>query len=153
MARCVSLQGLSSCALSQSIQPFETPDSCTGSATLCQLVNSHLKLQSVGFSVPENTRRRTSHVTNATRPTRRRQIRKTEETVVVEDDPPENWKNSDYDDGLPRPWLDEQDFFEGEQWNYLGTFVEWMPVIGVVFAVRTFPCHGFSFHCCEIAEN
>lgn len=66
---------------------------------------------------------------------------------MVEDDPPENWKNSDYDDGLPRPWLDEPDFFEGEQWNLLGTFVEWMPVIGVVFAVRTL--HGHVF---EIAE-
>lgn len=55
---------------------------------------------------------------------------------MKEEDTPDKWKKEDYTDGLERPWLDEQGIWEGERWNLLGTFVQWMPLFALIFAVR-----------------
>ncbi|GAQ92773.1 hypothetical protein KFL_011310020 [Klebsormidium nitens] len=140
MAYCAASQAVSPCAVSQITHGCESSQNRPNSVGLSPIpdVQVGLSLFSVSrFQSPKPSRRRDSHVAGATRPTRRRQIRKTEigpDLNVKEEDTPDKWKKEDYSDGLERPWLDEPGFWEGERWNLLGTFVQWMPLFALIFA-------------------
>eukprot|EP00243_Klebsormidium_subtile_P003213 TRINITY_DN1643_c0_g1_i2.p1 TRINITY_DN1643_c0_g1~~TRINITY_DN1643_c0_g1_i2.p1 ORF type:complete len:190 (-),score=13.60 TRINITY_DN1643_c0_g1_i2:164-733(-) len=137
MACCAASQAVSFCALSHACESSQnrpvslglrqSPDAHAGPG-----ISSVPEIQS-----PKPSRRRVSHVAGATSPTRRRQLRKKEigpEVNVQEKDTPDKWKKEDYNDGLERPWLDEPGIWEGERWNLLGTFVQWMPLFALIFA-------------------
>ena len=84
--------------------------------------------------------RRTSSTTTRDQDSDRDQAQKRTAEIKRAGDDARSAAVDDVDDGyfLPKLPGDEPDFWEGEQWDALGFFVEYLWAFGIVFAVRAF---------------